>query len=1107
MRRSFIRSATMAADLDQFQELLNTLLSTDNDARTQAEEAYNNLPVESKVTFLLTSLCNVALMEEMRAMAAVLLRRLFSSEFMEFYPKIPPEAQVQLKEQILLSVQNEQTETIRRKVCEVAAEVARNLIDEDGNNQWPEFLQFLFQCANSPLPALKESALRMFISVPGVFGNQQANYLDLIKQMLQQSIMDSTNYEVRFQAVRAIGAFIILHDKEDNIQKHFSELLPAVVQVTAQSVEKQTDDALLKVLIDLAGSTPKFLRLQLENIMEMCMKIFSNEEMPDSWRQLALEVLVTLSETAPAMVRKVGGKYIISLVPLVLKMMTDIEEDEKWSFADEIVDDDNDSNTVVAESSLDRLACGLGGKTMLPQIVQNIPSMLNNSDWRYRHAALMAISAVGEGCHKQMEAILPQIMDGVIQYLQDPHPRVRYAACNAVGQMSADFAPIFEKKFHNKVIPGLLMVLDDNANPRVQAHAGAALVNFSEDCPKHILTPYLDAIMGKLESILTAKFQELVLKGTKLVLEQVVTTIASVADTCEEQFVTYYDRLMPCLKYIIQNANQPEHKMLRGKTIECVSLIGLAVGPEKFIADASEVMDMLLKTHSEGDLPDDDPQTSYLISAWARICKILGKQFEQYLPLVMGPVLRTAAMKPEVALLDNEDMEGIEDLDWEFVSLGEQQNFGIKTAGLEDKASACEMLVCYARELKEGFAEYAETVVRLMVPMLKFYFHDGVRSAAAASLPYLLDCAKIKGPQYLEGMWAYICPDLLKAIDTEPESEVLLELLYSLAKCIETLGTGCLGTEPMAELLRILDKLLNKHFERAVARLEKRKDEDYDEVVEEQLADEDDEDIYTLSKIADILHALFMTYKSAFFPYFDQICGHFVKLLSPDRPWSDHQWALCVFDDVIEFGGPECAKYQEYFLRPMIQYVSDKSAEVRQAAAYGCGVLGQYGGEAFAQACAEALPRLMEVINDPESRSPENVNPTENAISAVTKILKYNNKAINVDEILPHWLSWLPVVEDEDEAPYVYGYLCDLIESNHVAVLGPNNANLPRLISFFAEALHRDAVPTDNPVNGRILSIVRQIQNNESMFQACINALTADQQQALYKALSAQPTN
>lgn len=104
--------------------------------------------------------------------------------------------------------------------------------------------------------------------------------------------------------------------------------------------------------------------------------------------------------------------------------------------------------------------------------------------------------------------------------------------------------------------------------------------------------------------------------------------------------------------------------------------------------------------------------------------------------------------------------------------------------GLEDKASACEMLVCYARELKEGFAEYAEEVVKLMVPMLKFYFHDGVRTAAAQSMPCLLECAKIKGPQFLQGMWQYICPELLKCIDTEPETEVLTELMYSMSKVI-----------------------------------------------------------------------------------------------------------------------------------------------------------------------------------------------------------------------------------------------------------------------------------------------------------------------------------
>jgi hypothetical protein len=73
-----------------------------------------------------------------------------------------------------------------------------------------------------------------------------------------------------------------------------------------------------------------------------------------------------------------------------------------------------------------------------------------------------------------------------------------------------------------------------------------------------------------------------------------------------------------------------------------------------------------------------------MISAWARICKILGAGFAPYLPLVMGPVMKTASMKPEVALLDNEELGGLDNdsEDWQFVSLGEQQNFGIKTAGV-----------------------------------------------------------------------------------------------------------------------------------------------------------------------------------------------------------------------------------------------------------------------------------------------------------------------------------------------------------------------------------------------------------------------------------------
>lgn len=68
--------------------------------------------------------------------------------------------------------------------------------------------------------------------------------------------------------------------------------------------------------------------------------------------------------------------------------------------------------------------------------------------------------------------------------------------------------------------------------------------------------------------------------------------------------------------------------------------------------------------------------------------------------------------------------------------------------------------VCYAKELKEGFVEYTEQVVKLMVPLLKFYFHDDILSlsnvpvhraqsislsACPIEMPFFLNCATRAG--------------------------------------------------------------------------------------------------------------------------------------------------------------------------------------------------------------------------------------------------------------------------------------------------------------------------------------------------------------------------
>lgn len=50
--------------------------------------------------------------------------------------------------------------------------------------------------------------------------------------MLQQSLLQTQAYEVRVQAVKAVTAFVILHEKEQNIFKHFADLLPEMLKVS-----------------------------------------------------------------------------------------------------------------------------------------------------------------------------------------------------------------------------------------------------------------------------------------------------------------------------------------------------------------------------------------------------------------------------------------------------------------------------------------------------------------------------------------------------------------------------------------------------------------------------------------------------------------------------------------------------------------------------------------------------------------------------------------------------------------------------------------------------------------------------------------------------------
>lgn len=240
---------------------------------------------------------------------------------------------------------------------------------------------------------------------------------------------------------------------------------------------------MLKCLVEMAEATPKYLRPHLQLALELCYKVLCNTDLADPIRHIALEVIVTLAENIPSGVRKAGKEMIRPLVRTLLQMMTELEDDPEWAIADTPEEDEEDSNAITAEMALDRFACAMVSQSVLDEITQTVPVMLEDPDWKKRHAGLMAVSACGEGCHKQMEGMLGSIIQAVVPRMADPEPRVRYAACNAIGQMAADFGPKLQKNYHSAIIPAIIHVLDDKV-PRVQANAGAALVNCCETSAK-----------------------------------------------------------------------------------------------------------------------------------------------------------------------------------------------------------------------------------------------------------------------------------------------------------------------------------------------------------------------------------------------------------------------------------------------------------------------------------------------------------------------------------------------------------------------------------------------------------------------------------------------
>lgn len=1077
------------------------ILLPDNEMRKQAEESFNNIKQHPDYCVkALLQVLRTSQHSELRGLATVLLRKCIVNSEHSLYPKLSAECKQFLKSELLEALRHEPIPQNRSKLVYAISGFVSGLLEK---NEFPEFIPTMFEWAKQPSPVLRESAIGIFnLLTDYLMEAGIAPYLIGLKQIFEVNLRDTQNPRVRLAALEATCSTILVLDKQHfpAFQVLVGDMLNTVAQFL-NTKDSESATAAIECFIEIAAHKPSFWHKNLNSIVAAMFEIAKSTEVEDEIRHLATEFIISLTESSPTAVKKIPN-FVETLFPFCMSLMLDIEHDEEeWqnSYEDEELEL---TNYDVGLESLDRLALALGGQLVQPVAFKYIPQFLNHNDWKHRHTGLMSIAQTAEGCAAEYESHLQNIVRMVVNLFNDPHPRVRYAAIHCAAQLSSDFQGTFQEMFHSLVMPALLKAMDDQY-PKVKSHAATAVVNFVEDCDKSFIQPYMDQLLSKLLNLLRT--------GRRYVQEQSLSAISAVADCAENLFEKYYDAITPFMKEILLRANATEDRKLRARAIECVSLIGVAVGKEKFGKDAKEIMEILIKTLQAG-LDSDDPQYHNILQAWARIAKCLGEDFVPYLPYIMPQLLQTAQQQPEVVITDanedeDEEEEGMESVTLTIKGVGNKR-VSIRTSTLEEKSLACSILYSCVTELKEYFMPYIEPVTNIMVQLLQFAYLEDIRETAASIMPRLLEAVKAgidkgKSDKNMLGQLFYtVIARLLEAIDIECETTTAIALIDSLNDCIKVLGENCLNEQQMQSIVEILRKSFLASLEKKQSS-QKTYESEEDEEERDELENEILSEEQLLTIIAETVGQI-MKSNRAFIPYFiNFLWPIFINLLNPNYGDSEHKIALCVVCDFIESGGSATHQFFDHIVPALFNYASDKSPEVRQAAVYGIGACAEFGGEPFEQVIPRAIEVLLGAITRQDAKNSESKPATANAVSALFKFIQFrsNNAHVlaNRAQYLQTWLQSLPVGGDNIEARIVHGHLINLIQQNNPIILGQNQSNIPKILQIFADIVNTPTV--DEETQAAIIQIVRQISQQPQFMQQAMSTLTPEQQKRLQTAI------
>mmetsp|Transcript_42224 Transcript_42224/g.89345 ORF Transcript_42224/g.89345 Transcript_42224/m.89345 type:complete len:793 (-) Transcript_42224:24-2402(-) len=386
--------------------------------------------------------------------------------------------------------------------------------------------------------------------------------------------------------------------------------------------------------------------------------------------------------------------------------MAMVEDDPTWAAVDEQAesDDEDDALHKSGEQKVDFFVDKLGYDATKDPLTATVAKYASQGSFNAKIAVCTAIRAAAE--YVTDDTTLDVFAQYTVSMACDPHMRVRYTALLALGQICHDQDPKFHERWHGQFVPRLIMASEDPVD-RVAAMALGALEAMIADLDEAFVAAHADPIL----KMTVRKMQS---SSNTAVLEAAMNLLGSMAAGMEGEFEPYYDELMPMFLGLVKRKDgAAASPKLRGKSFECVSLLGYAVGKQRFAPAFAQAMETILAVPLETD------ETSillidYIRDALERMCKVMGGDFAQFLPSMLPGIY--AAIRPDSAVTQMRGEE--EHADDEIAVDTDHGMMKVNTTQVEEMIAIVHLLAVFIKETGEKFFDFVGPTAQAMAGIL-----------------------------------------------------------------------------------------------------------------------------------------------------------------------------------------------------------------------------------------------------------------------------------------------------------------------------------------------------------------------------------------------------